>query len=106
MDSFCLVYITVPNVAEAQKISKLLIDAQLIACANILPGMQSIYRWEGAVVEDTEVLLLTKTRKDLLEELTACVKANHSYTCPCIVSFGIEYIETAYLSWLKQELKP
>ena len=100
---FRLLYITTAKVEEARRIGKALVDARLAACANIVPGLESIYRWQGEVVEDKEILLILKTRSELVEAAIAKVKELHSYTCPCIVALPILTGNPAYLEWLGAE---
>lgn len=102
---FRLLYITAARVEEARRIGRALVEERLAACANIVPGMESIYHWQGAVVEDKEVLLVVKTRVELVEAAIARVKALHSYTCPCVVALPILTGNPAYLEWLGQETR-
>ena len=66
----CLIYMTASNDAEAQTIARILVQERLAACVNILSGMRSVYRWEGEIQEDDEVVLIAKTRRDLVPALT------------------------------------
>jgi periplasmic divalent cation tolerance protein len=100
---FHLLYITAARVEEARRIGRALVEERLVACANILPGLESIYHWQGTVAEDKEVLLIVKTRADLVDAAIARVKALHSYTCPCVVALPILAGNPAYLEWLGQE---
>jgi periplasmic divalent cation tolerance protein len=100
---FRLLYITSAKVEEARRIGKVLVEGRLAACANIVPGLESIYRWQGAIVEDREILLILKTRAELVDAAIAKVKELHSYTCPCIVALPILAGNPAYLEWLGQE---
>ena len=102
---FRLLYITTAKVEEARRIGKALVDERLAACANIVPGLESIYRWQGEVVEDKEILLVLKTRAELVEAAIAKVKELHSYTCPCIVALPILTGNPAYLDWLGAETR-
>jgi periplasmic divalent cation tolerance protein len=102
---FRLLYITAARVEEARRIGRALVEERLAACANIVPGMESIYHWQGAVVEDKEVLLVVKTRVELVEAAIGRVKALHSYTCPCVVALPILTGNPAYLEWLGQETR-
>ena len=103
MMDFRLLYITTAKVEEARRIGRALVEAQLAACANIVPGIESIYRWQGAIVEDREMLLVVKTRADLVDAVVARVKELHSYMCPCVVALPIVAGNPAYLEWLGQE---
>lgn len=100
---FRLLYITVPKVEEARRIGQALVQERLAACANIVPSLESIYWWQGEVVQDREVLLVAKTRAELVEAVIARVKALHSYTCPCVVALPILAGNPAYLDWLGAE---
>ncbi len=98
-----LVYITAADRAQALAIGRALVEARLAACANILPGITSIYRWEGAVQQDDEVALVAKTRSDLVEALVAKVRELHTYSCPCIVALPIVAGNPAFLEWIAAE---
>ena len=100
---FRLLYITAAKVEEARRIGKALVEERLAACANIVPGLESIYHWQGEIVEDREILLIVKTRAELVDAAIAKVKELHSYTCPCIVALPILTGNPAYLDWLGQE---
>jgi periplasmic divalent cation tolerance protein len=100
---FRLLYITAAKVEEARRIGRALVEGRLAACANIVPGIESIYRWQGAIVEDREMLLIVKTRADLVDAAIAKVRELHSYTCPCVVSLPILAGNPAYLEWLGEE---
>uniref|UniRef100_A0A0E0K9U0 Uncharacterized protein n=1 Tax=Oryza punctata TaxID=4537 RepID=A0A0E0K9U0_ORYPU len=74
-----VVYVTVPNREAGKKLSQSIISEKLAACVNIVPGIESVYWWEGKVQTDAEELLIIKTRESLLDALTEHVKANHEY---------------------------
>ena len=99
------IYMTAGNKAEAQKIAKALVENRLAACVNILENMQSIYRWEEEIHEDTEVVLIAKTTESLVSELIEKVKSLHSYDCPCIVSLPILDGYPPFLNWIHDEVK-
>ncbi|HEX2116157.1 MAG TPA: divalent-cation tolerance protein CutA [Alphaproteobacteria bacterium] len=102
---FRLLYITTARVEEARRIGRALVEERLAACANIVTGLESIYHWQGAVVEDKEVLLIVKTRAELVDAVIAKVKTLHSYTCPCVVALPILAGNPAYLEWLGHETR-
>ena len=101
--SACFVYITAPDKAAARDIGRALVDARLAACANILDGMTSIYRWQGKIQEDNEAVLIAKTRADLVPALTEKVRALHRYECPCIVALPVVGGSQAFLDWIDVE---
>ena len=98
-----IVYITAKDREEAVTIGKTLVDEQLAACANVLDGATSLYRWQGEVHEDAEAVVFCKTRASLVDTVIARVKDLHSYECPCVVSWPIENGSAEYLAWLKSE---
>lgn len=106
MSDFILVYMTAANETEAVGLGRALVQDRLAACANILGPIRSIYWWEGALKDEPEVALLAKTRADLLPDLTALVKAMHSYAVPSIVALPIEGGNPDFLSWIRTETRP
>lgn len=98
------VYITTKNEAEARRIGRLVVERRLAACANIVPTMHSIYKWEGHIVEETEALMFLKTDAKRLDELTAFVREHHSYSVPCITAVAIEGGNPQYIDWIRTEV--
>lgn len=94
------VYMTARDRAEAHRIGTALVTEHLAACANILDSMQSIYHWQGRLVEGQEAVLIVKTRESQLPALIARVRALHSYECPCIVALPIVNGFEGYLRWI------
>ena len=76
-------------------------ESRLAACVNILDNMQSIYRWEEKIQEDSEVVLIAKTTESLVSQLIDKVKSMHSYDCPCIVSLPVQDGYPPFLDWIK-----
>lgn len=101
-----LVYITTETMDEAKKIGRILVEKRLAACVNILDGMHSMYWWEGAVQESSEVVLIAKTTRQKVPELTTAVKAAHSYDCPCVVCLPIDSGNPDFLKWIADETNP
>ena len=97
------VYITVGSRDEAVRIGRALVDERLAACANLIGGMRSIYRWQGKIEEAEEVVVIAKTRDDLLDSLTERVRALHSYDCPCVVGLPVAGGFPDYLDWIASE---
>ncbi len=103
--NFIFVYITTKNKKEAEKIGRVLVKEKLAACVNIIGNINSIYRWKGKVEEDKEVILIAKTKNNLLAELIKKVKALHSYKCPDIVALPIKGGSKDYLKWISENTK-
>lgn len=97
---FCLCYIPCANISEAKNIAKKLVEEKVVACANILPEMISIYEWNENIEESNEVLLLLKISVDLFENVKNRVVELHSYKCPCVLRFDIQDGNAEYLQWL------
>lgn len=97
------IYMTAGTLDEAREIGRSLIDDRLAACVNILAGMRSLYRWNGGVQEDEEVVMIAKSRAGLVDSLTARVKALHSYDCPCVVALPITAGNPEFLDWIGLE---
>jgi periplasmic divalent cation tolerance protein len=95
-----IVLVTVPDKDEADRLAETLVFERLAACVNIIPAIESIYRWEGKVTKDQEILLLIKTAEDRYGELEQRIQTLHSYTTPEVIALKIERGSKAYLSWL------
>lgn len=101
-----LVYLTAASRTEAERLGRALVEARVAACANILDGMQAIYRWQGQVEAAPEAVLLAKTTQARLPELEVLVKQLHSYQCPCIVALPLLAGSAEYLAWLRAQVAP
>lgn len=100
-----LIYITAGSLDEAKTIGKELVSSRLAACANIIDKIHSIYWWEGKIQDDSEVILMAKTKASLVQELVEKVKSMHGYECPCIVSLPILDGNKPFLEWVAEETK-
>ncbi|MFQ5729993.1 MAG: divalent-cation tolerance protein CutA [Waddliaceae bacterium] len=100
-----VVLITSPSKGEAEKIGRTLVEAQLAACANILPSVTSIFSWEGKVCQEEEVLIVVKSRKTVLERLIEVVKKHHSYSLPEIIALPIIGGSEDYLNWILENTR-
>ena len=100
MERAVFVYTTYPSAVEAEKAGRALVERSLAACVNILPGMISLYRWEGAIERGEEAVMIIKTRASLTEEVRAAVKEMHPYTTPAILVIPLESVDSSYLAWL------
>jgi periplasmic divalent cation tolerance protein len=95
-----VVLITAGSEEEARKIAKLLVNEKKAACVNIVPGVDSLFRWKGKIDSARENLLLVKTRASLLSEIINLVKQVHSYEVPEIIALPIVGGSEEYLNWL------
>lgn len=99
------VYMTAGSRDEAERIGRALVEEKLAACVNLLGGMTSIYRWQGAVETAEETVLIAKTQAHLFDRLASRVKELHSYSVPCIVELPIARGNPDYLGWLRDETR-
>lgn len=99
-EALTLVLTTLPDADAAGRLVSALVAERLIACGNIVPGLTSLYRWEGEVVEEAEVLVLMKTTSTRLEALFDRVGELHPYTVPELVEVPAGRVSRAYLSWV------
>jgi len=100
-----LVITTCPDKANAEFLSTHLIESNLAACINQLPGISSVYRWEGELKSGTEVLLLIKTIRSAWDKLEVEIKDNHPYELPEIIAIPISTGYEAYLNWIHSAIK-
>ena len=95
-----VVLATCGSAEEARKIARALVESRLAACVNILAGIESVYRWKGAVEEASECLLIVKSTRGLFDRLQAAIREVHSYELPEIVALPIVDGLEPYLSWI------
>jgi periplasmic divalent cation tolerance protein len=104
-DDAIIVFMTAPNGEEATRLAELLIGAHLAACVQILPEMESVYRWQGQIERQSEILILAKTTAAKFADLEREVRALHSYETPEIVAVPIVAGSSPYLKWLAESLQ-
>jgi periplasmic divalent cation tolerance protein len=103
MERAVFVYTTWPSLVEAEKAGREIVGKRLAACVNILPGMVSLYWWDGKLERGEEIVMIFKTRASLADAVSEAVKALHSYSVPAIVVLPAESVESGYLGWLLAE---
>ncbi len=103
--NYIIVFVTTANKAEAEKISQALLKEKLIACANIVNPVTSLFNWSDKVDVCEECLVVMKSRLDLFGELEECVRGLHSYEVPEVLAFPIVEGSKAYLDWMDKVLK-
>jgi periplasmic divalent cation tolerance protein len=99
-----VVLCTVPDRKQATRIAHLLVDEQLAACVNLVPGLVSVYRWQGAVQQDDEILLLIKTTQGVYTKLEQRLRALHPYELPEIIAVPVQAGQADYLQWISDSL--
>src|ERR1044072_2628484 len=100
-----IVFMTASNGEEAARLADMLVGAHLAACVQILPEMESVYRWQGKIEPGAEILLLAKTSRSKFEELEREVRALHSYDTPEIIAVPVVAGSASYVDWLIKSTK-
>ena len=96
-----VVLVTAPDPAVGARIGRSLVEEGLAACANLVPGVRSIYRWQGELRDDAEVLLIVKTRASLVDALASRVRALHPYELPEVLALPVAGGSAPYLDWVR-----
>lgn len=104
-DAVRVVLVTHPDADGARALARTLVDERLAACVNVVPGLTSIYRWQGKVHEDAEVQLLIKTREGRIGDLKHRVSALHPYEVPEILVLPTDGGNRRYLDWVADETR-
>ncbi len=100
-----VVLITTPSREEAEKIGDYLVTARLAACVNIVSGVHSIFFWEGKCCNESEALMIVKTKRSLFMPLCAMVKPKHPYSVPEIIALPIVEGSAEYLQWIEENTR-
>jgi periplasmic divalent cation tolerance protein len=99
-----MAYVPCPSREVALSLARTLLEEKLIACANVLGGMSSIYVWENKIQEEEETLLLAKTSEPVWEALEARIIELHPYDLPCIVAYHADKSSDAFAQWLSRNV--
>ena len=105
MTDALLVFTTLPSADKAAELGRVLVEERLAACANLIPAVRSIYRWQGKLQDENEVLVLLKTRAEHLERLKLRILELHPYEVPEVLAVPVEAGYQPYLEWLAGETK-
>lgn len=105
MTTASVTFTTFPSVDAARRAAQRLVECGAAACVQILPGITSIYRWQGAVEESTEVLLLVKSTVDRRTDIEKSIRHDHSYECPEILHCDADGASDSYLAWLESSTR-
>ncbi len=99
--ALCIVLATAPDAGQAARIARELVERRLAACVNVLSGAASVYRWEGAIEESAEVLMIVKTTRARLAELERALLDLHPYDVPEFVALDAAHVEPRYQAWVR-----
>lgn len=99
--SYCVVFVTAPKGPEAKRLARLLLQKKLVACVNILKGVESFYWWQGRIDSGAETLMIMKTRRSLVAKVIAAVRKVHSYEVCEVIALPIVAGNKPYLKWIE-----
>lgn len=105
MKKFIIVFCTTPSDEVSKNLARILLNKKLCACVNIIPKITSLYTWEDKVQEDSEYLMMIKTKKELFNDLKNEIVSNHPYKVCEVISTDIEDGNEDYLKWIEKETK-
>ncbi len=105
MEQVILVLTNLPDAHSARTMAHQLVEKKLAACVNCLPGVESVYRWQGEVVSAAEITLIIKTTQARYEQVELAIKASHPYQVPEIIAVEVSAGLPAYLNWIVDETK-
>jgi periplasmic divalent cation tolerance protein len=106
MSEFVFVYATFPDLDLAERVAAELVAERLAACVNLIPGMRSVYAWQGAVERANEVVAIVKTLDERTDAVMAAIRARHPYQVPALVVLPVLRADPAYAAWLAGESSP
>ncbi|XP_030825548.1 protein CutA homolog [Camarhynchus parvulus] len=99
-------FVTCPNLSVATELARSLVQQRLADCVNIIPGVTSVYTWQGKLEEDSEVLLMIKTRSSRVPALSDFVRSHHPYEVPEVVALPVAQGNAPYLRWVRDSVPP
>jgi len=102
----CVAYITCNDLSEAERIGRALVGERLAACVNLLPGLRSMFWWQGRIEETPEIIVIAKTSAANMDAVVAQVKSLHRYATPCVVFLPVVGGNPPFLDWLRSEMDP
>lgn len=102
---FIVIYCTVPNKNEGKEIAKALIKHKLVACVNIMDKIESMFLWDGQMMEEKEALLMIKTKREMFEDINSVIQKLHSYNVPEVVAVPVIEADSTYLKWIAHEVR-
>lgn len=99
-----IVFVTVPGLREGTRISRAILTSRLAACVNVIPAIQSIYKWDGKIVQEKEAMLVLKTTRPQYQKLERKIKELHPYEVPEIIAIPLICGSSQYVEWVTREV--
>ncbi len=106
MTNLMIVFVTIDDKKQAAKLAKKIVGKRLAACVQIIPGLRSIYEWDGELQDEKELLLIMKTTPQNVAELKEFIEENHPYEVPEFVVVDAADVSANYMKWVKQNTLP
>lgn len=100
-----LAYATAPDAETAEQLARVLLQEKIIACANLIPGMKSLYHWQGRLEETQEIVLILKTQASLWERLSRRLTELHPYETPCLIELPAGRVSDGYARWIAESVR-
>ena len=104
MGKYVMIYVTVGSLKEARDISTKCLEGGLVACANIFPKMESVYKWQDKIKCEEEVAILLKTAQSKMKDAMKFIKQLHSYDCPCVIVLPLSAGNKGFLNWISSSV--
>ncbi|MCF6157530.1 MAG: divalent-cation tolerance protein CutA [wastewater metagenome] len=104
MSGFVVIFSTAGNLEDARKIGQTLVEEGLVACCNIVQSVESIFKWQGTLNTEREVLMIFKTRDDMFDTVEKRIKQLHTYEVPEVIAIPVSQGSKDYLDWVLKEL--
>lgn len=106
MDEIMILWSTFPDAEKAREVVRALVEAGVAACVNVMPGVESVYRWEGKIETASEVLAMIKTTREALSRCEARLRELHPYEVPEIVAVRADHVAESYARWVQENTTP
>ncbi len=106
MDEIMILWSTFPDAEKAREVARALVEAGVAACVNVMPGVESVYRWEGKIETASEVLAMIKTTRGALPRCEARLCELHPYEVPEIVAVRADHVAESYARWVQENTTP
>ena len=104
MSELTIILCTCPDTDSGSSLANGLVEAGLAACVNILPSVRSIYRWQGTLQDESEVLLIIKSLAKRFDEIEAWLEEHHPYDVPEVVGISADSVSGAYMRWIEDSV--
>lgn len=102
---FIVIYCTVPNKKEGKEIAQILVKQKLVACVSIMDKVESVFSWDGKMIEEKEALLMIKTKRELFTSINHLIQKYHSYNVPEVIALPVIEADETYLKWIAHEVQ-